>query len=117
MLVSLFVVVMGIPSALAERPAMYAEVLEAGVGARRLPVPRKVSERRLSVDLRGADVRDVLRVLSDYVGVPIVVDASVQGQVTLERMDATWGEIFYAVIEAGGLRWERRGGAIVVWAE
>lgn len=60
-------------------------------------------KERITLDVREADVRDVLRVLAEQGDVNIVVDEGVMGTVTLRLRNVTVEEAFFAVLQARGL--------------
>lgn len=54
----------------------------------------------MSLDVQDADIRTVLRSISDYAGVNIVADANVQGAVTIRAMNLPWPDMLAAVCRA-----------------
>ncbi|HYD50027.1 MAG TPA: secretin N-terminal domain-containing protein, partial [Terriglobales bacterium] len=111
----------------ANRPAAVARqdaVPLAAAAAGELPLPESPPPRRqsdggksqqlLSLDLRDADVRDVLRMLADVGGVGLVASEDVQGTVTIRLPDQPWMQAFAAVASALHLVWRRDGEVIRV---
>ena len=57
----------------------------------------------VSFDFKDADVRDVLRILSDISGFNMVVARNVQGTVTLKLNNVPWDQALDVVLEDAGL--------------
>lgn len=57
----------------------------------------------ITLDVRDADVHDVLRLLADTAGVDVVVPAEVTGRVTLKLRGARWVDALDVVLAARGL--------------
>jgi type IV pilus assembly protein PilQ len=68
----------------------------------------------VSLDVQGADVRDVLRWLADTGGVNILTSGEVQGTVTTRLLDVPWEQALKAVLQLTGLAQERQGNVILV---
>jgi type IV pilus assembly protein PilQ len=68
----------------------------------------------VSLDVQGADVRDVLRWLADTGGVNILTSGEVQGTVTTRLLDVPWEQALKAVPQLTGLAQERQGNVILV---
>ena len=58
--------------------------------------------RRVNLDLQGADIRTVLRTLSDYAGVNIIASKEVQGEVSARIKDAPWRDALVSILKAHG---------------
>lgn len=63
----------------------------------------------ITVDLRQADVHNVLRLLAREGGVNIVAGSEVQGEVTMRLRQVRVDEAFLVVLQSLGLGYERRG--------
>jgi type IV pilus assembly protein PilQ len=92
------------------RPYSAVTVLDDG--------PRRYTGERISLSLKDADIRDVIRVFAKLTGLNMVVDPEVRGSVTVELHDVPWDQAFELVLEVNGLGWERRGNVVVIarWA-
>jgi len=55
------------------------------------------------LDMENADIRDVMRVLSEIGNRNIIVDKAVEGECTLYLRDVTWEEAFVAVLKMNDL--------------
>src|SRR5690606_37852121 len=67
-----------------------------------------------SVNVKDADIHNVLRLLADTGNVDIVVSEEVKGRVTLELRDVPWSEALEVVLQSRGLGKERLGNVIHV---
>ena len=77
----------------------------------------RYSGRAIDLDLKDADIGNVCRLLADVGKVNIVLGDGVHGKVTLTMRHVPWDQAFDAVIAAKGLRAERDGNVIVVFAK
>ncbi|MEO1271119.1 MAG: secretin and TonB N-terminal domain-containing protein [Myxococcota bacterium] len=68
----------------------------------------------ITLDVRQADVRQVLRLFAERSGVNIVVSPEVEGSVTLSLKRVPLQEAFMAVLDAHHLTWERVGQVVMV---
>ncbi|CAN5321790.1 hypothetical protein BH09MYX1_BH09MYX1_50990 [soil metagenome] len=73
--------------------------------------------RPIDLDVKGADIHDVCRLLADVGKINIVVGDGVQGTVTLSMRHVPWDQVLDSVIQAKGLRMEREGNVILVFAK
>lgn len=73
-----------------------------------------MSRKRLTIDLREADIQNVLRLLAKEGGVNIVSGAGVSGTVTLRLRSVPLDEVFLTVLQSRGLGFEKRGNVIRV---
>jgi type IV pilus assembly protein PilQ len=71
---------------------------------------------RLNMDLRGADLADVLDALARLCGLNLVTDASVQGKVTIHLIGITCEEGVRFLLDANGLGFRRVGDTLIVVA-
>ena len=71
---------------------------------------------RLNMDLRGADLADVLDALARLCGLNLVTDASVQGKVTIHLVGITCEEGVRFLLDANGLGFRRVGDTLIVVA-
>jgi type IV pilus assembly protein PilQ len=69
---------------------------------------------RLSLDVQGAEIRTVLRSLSEFSGRNIVVGKDVKGQVSIQLKDVPWREALSAVTRTQGLEYIEEGSILRV---
>lgn len=81
------------------------------------PPPPRAHGRAIDLDLKGADIHDVLRLLADVGHVNIVVADDVRGSVTLRMKSVPWDEALDVIVRAKGLFAERDGNVIIVFAK
>ncbi|MBI3088243.1 MAG: type II secretion system protein GspD [Candidatus Omnitrophica bacterium] len=74
------------------------------------PAPAQV----ISLDLRGVDILDVLKMLSQQSGLNFVAGRNVSGRVTVFVKDVEVWEAFERIVDANELAYERRGGIVHV---
>ncbi|WP_148253324.1 type IV pilus secretin PilQ [Aidingimonas lacisalsi] len=72
------------------------------------------SGRRLSLDFRGIDVREVLAVIAEFTDINVVVSDSVVGEVTLRLQDVPWDQALDLILQSQGLASHREGNVILV---
>ncbi len=70
--------------------------------------------RRIDLDLKGADIHNILRLLSDVGGVNIVTSDDVRGEVTIKMKDVPWDQALDVVLRAKLLGQVREGNLIRV---
>jgi type IV pilus assembly protein PilQ len=70
--------------------------------------------RRIDLDLKDADIHDVLRLLSDVGRVNVVTADNVNGSVTIRMRNVPWDQAMETVLQAKGLGMVRRGNLIRV---
>jgi type IV pilus assembly protein PilQ len=76
--------------------------------------PEPTDNRRMSLDVQGAEVQTVLRSLSEFSGKNIVASKEVKGQVTLRLRNVPWRHALDIVLRAQGLGMREQGQTIVV---
>lgn len=69
---------------------------------------------RIDLDVKGADLQDVFRLIADVGKVSIVVAGEVSGTITLKLKGVPWDQALDVVARAKGLTLERDGNVIVV---
>lgn len=74
----------------------------------------RYSGRRIDIDLKDADVHNVLRLLADTGRVNIITADNVQGSVTIRMRNVPWDQALDVVLQAKKLGMERRGNIIRV---
>jgi type IV pilus assembly protein PilQ len=75
---------------------------------------RRFTGRRIDLDLKDADVHNVLRLISDVGRVNIVTADNVQGTVTIRMRNVPWDQALETVLQAKGLGMVRQGNMIRV---
>ncbi|HZL85007.1 MAG TPA: AMIN domain-containing protein [Candidatus Krumholzibacteria bacterium] len=70
--------------------------------------------KRINLDLQGADIRTVLRTLSDYAGKNIIAGKDVDGEVNARIKDAPWEDALAAILKAHGYAYVEENGIIRV---
>jgi type IV pilus assembly protein PilQ len=76
--------------------------------------PVRPAGRRITLDVRDADIQDVCRLLADVGHANIVVAGDAHGTVTVKMHDVPWDEALDAIVLSKGLSLERRGEVIIV---
>lgn len=71
---------------------------------------------RIDLDVKGADLQDVFRLISDVGKVNIVVAGDVTGTITLKLKNVPWDQALDVVARAKNLSLERDGNVIIVTA-
>ncbi len=70
--------------------------------------------RRINIDAQGADIKTVLRTISEFAGINIVAGNRVEGEVFLHIKDAPWEEALEVLLRANGYGYRREFGMIRV---
>lgn len=73
--------------------------------------------RTIDLDLKQADIANVLRLLADVGGVNLVLGEDVAGTITLRLRRVAWDDAFRIVLASKGLAMEREGNIIRVGRE
>ena len=76
--------------------------------------PPTAASQTVSLDVQGAEIRDVLRLLAETGGVNILTSAEVQGTITTRLLDVPWEQALAAILTLTGLAQERQGNVILV---
>jgi type IV pilus assembly protein PilQ len=76
--------------------------------------PGRYSGRRIDLDLKDADIHNVLRLLADVGRVNIVTADDVQGSITIRMRNVPWDQALDVVLQAKGLGMIRGGNLIRV---
>ncbi|MBI4818314.1 MAG: pilus assembly protein PilQ [Deltaproteobacteria bacterium] len=71
--------------------------------------PSLVSEQRLSLDVKDAQVTNVLRLLADQAHVNLVVSERVTGRITLKLQRVAWQDALDAILQHKDLAIEKNG--------
>src|SRR3972149_3369608 len=108
------------PSVLAARltvPQTAAKVTKPAVAvAAAPPPPAPATAGRITIDLRNAELSDVLSALAKLCGFNIVTDSSVKGQITVRLADVTCEEALRFILDANNLGFRRIGNNLIVMA-
>jgi type IV pilus assembly protein PilQ len=86
------------------------------IGARGDTNAPRYNGARIDLDVKGADLHDVFRLIADVGKVNIVVAGDVSGTVTVKLKSVPWDQALDVVAKAKGLSLEREGNVIVVHA-
>lgn len=73
-----------------------------------------MGSRRITLDAQGADIKTVLRTISDFAGVNIVAGSKVKGDVYVHIKDAPWEEALDVLLKAYGYGYREEFGMIRV---
>jgi type II secretory pathway component GspD/PulD (secretin) len=66
--------------------------------------PRRLAPGdRISLDVKDADIRDVLRSFGELAGVNIAIDPEVRGSVTVRLTDVRWEDALDVILRSNGL--------------
>ncbi len=97
------------------------EVIEGGeagftsnVSAQTIGTGGKFGGRRIDLDLKDADIHNILRLLSDVGHVNIVTADDVAGSVTIRMRNVPWDQALDVVLQAKGLGMVRQGNLVRV---
>jgi hypothetical protein len=72
--------------------------------------------RRIDLDVKGADVHEVCRLLAEVGKINIVVADDVKGSVTIKMKNVPWDQALDAILRAKGFASERDGNVVTVYA-
>ena len=72
---------------------------------------------KINLSLRNSDVKQVLRMFADKVGMNIVFHSSVDGTVTLDLVDMPVNEAFNLVLQIAGLNYYKQDNTIIILAK
>jgi len=97
---------------LTEKTAAPAEA--AGFAPTPLAQQRNFNGRRIDLDLKDADIHNVLRLLADVGQVNVVTADNVQGSVTIRMRNVPWDQALDVVLQSKGLGMVRAGNMIRV---
>jgi type IV pilus assembly protein PilQ len=75
---------------------------------------RRFTGRRIDIDLRDADIHNVLRLLAEVGGVNIVTSDDVSGTVTIRMRNVPWDQALDVILAARSLGMQRQGNIIRV---
>ena len=81
-----------------------------------LVIPVQANEKLVSLEVKGADIRDVLQLLAKTGGVNIVADQSVTGEISVTLNQVPFKEALDLVVKGNGFEYQWVGDNIVVAA-
>jgi type IV pilus secretin PilQ/predicted competence protein len=91
----------------AQSPAGAAQTLS---GTRTLSQgPRQFNGEPLSLNLKDADIKDVLRTFAELTGLNIAIDPGVQGSVTVDFVDVPWDQALDLILRQNNLTFTLEG--------
>jgi type II secretory pathway component HofQ len=67
------------------------------------PEPPRYTGEPISLSLKDADLRDVIKTFAVLTEINMVVDPSARGKVTLELRDVPWDQAFELILHLNGL--------------
>jgi type IV pilus assembly protein PilQ len=97
----------------AESTAAYRENMALAL-SRTAPSAKKYRGRRISLDLKDADIQNVLRLLADVSKLNIVAGDEVQGKVTIKLRNVPWDQALDIILSSRQLDKVRNGNIIRV---
>lgn len=74
----------------------------------------KRSDQNISINLKDAEIRDVLRTFSQLTNTEIIADDDVNGRTSIALTDVPWTEALEVVLRTNNLRQERSGNTIYI---
>jgi type IV pilus assembly protein PilQ len=96
-------------------PAPGPAVSPLAAGARQLSAGEKVfTGEPLSLNLKDADIKDVLRTFAQLTGLNIAVDPNVSGSVTVDFVDVPWDQALDLILRQNGLGYSLEGNVMRV---
>lgn len=72
------------------------------------------NDRRINIDVQGADIHVVLRTLADYSGKNIIAAREVEGTVSARLYDTPWEDALNSILKSHGYSWVEERGIIRV---
>ncbi|MFT6397666.1 MAG: type IV pilus assembly protein PilQ [Bradymonadia bacterium] len=87
--------------------------VEDGESEISLPRPR-MTQKRITIDLRDADIQNVLRMIADEGNINIVAGEGVDGNVTLRLRSVPLDDALVVILRSQNLGWEQQGSIIRV---
>ncbi len=103
------------PQAAAPSSAPNGTVLSTGAGGRTLGSGEKVyTGEPLSLNLKDADIKDVLRTFAQLTGLNMAIDQSVAGSVTVDFVDVPWDQALEIILRQNSLAYVLEGNVMRV---
>jgi len=88
------------PTTPATPAAPAAPTARSGIRARHVPL---APGDRISLDLKDADIRDVIRTFGELARINVVIDPDVKGSVTVSLHDVRWEDALDVILRSNGL--------------
>lgn len=76
------------------------------------PVERKYSGRKLSLDFKDADIKNILRLIAEVSNLNIIAGDDVTGKVTMRLVDVPWDQALEIILQSRNLGMTRVGNVI-----
>jgi type IV pilus assembly protein PilQ len=86
---------------------------QSGSGSPFLQRPQ-MTRKRITIDLRAADIQNILRLIADEGNINIVAGAGVRGQITLRLRSVPLDDALMVILRSQNLGWEQQGNIIRV---
>jgi type IV pilus assembly protein PilQ len=85
-------------------------------GAQAAPVPHRDINTmdNVTLDFKDADIRNILKIISQKSGVNIVATADVVGTVTIKLVEVPWDRAMDIILKSNGYGFQRQGNVILV---
>ncbi len=90
------------------------EALQTTQGNNQISLPKAAAQNKISLDIKGMDVIDVLKMLATRSGMNIVIGKNVTGKVTLFLKEVDIMDAFDIILAACDLAFEKKGGILNV---
>jgi type IV pilus assembly protein PilQ len=97
------------PSRKPEKPASLLPRQARSLGA----APRYTGEP-ISLDLKDADLKDVLRTFGKLTGLNLAIDPEVKGSITVRLVDVPWDQALELILRMNGLGYTLEGNVVRV---
>jgi len=81
-------------------PTAPPAAVRLGIHARHAPL---APGDRISIDLKDADIRDVIRTFGELARINVVIDPDVKGSVTVRLHDVRWEDALDVILRSNGL--------------
>jgi type IV pilus assembly protein PilQ len=75
--------------------------------------PKEYTGRKISLDFRDAEIRNVLRFIADVAELNIVLGNEVKGRVTIRLVNVPWDQALHVILQSHSLGMKRMGN--VLW--
>lgn len=115
---ALLIAFTAMPSSLASSTygAYTASSNSAGYSALNIDSETRLTNKndKINLSLRDSDVKQVLRMFADKVGMNVVFHSSVEGKVTLDLVDMPVNDAFNLVLQVAGLNYYKQNNTIIV---
>ena len=109
MLVILLLLTFAPPRSFASDTARKGSARAKAAPARSADTRSRYSGEPISLDLKDADLKDVLRTFAELTKVNIAIDPDVRGSVTVRLHDVPWDQALDVILRMNGLGWVLEG--------